>query len=331
LDIEALAKGWAHDLLEAFDWNVQAVPSGFWAAGRMLRKLSVRYGLLFPNSLSSAMAMWFGNIQAVGYRTDGRSFFLHQGLVVQRQGLHDVEYYWRLGEAAHALWGDKTVEWPTRPPERIELRLTDAHHWAAATALAEHRIETPYVVCCPMATGLSQGRPRIWPHFADLCSELLAAGHRVVACPGPNEHEACAKALPGATILPDLSLGAYAAVLQRSERVVANDSGPMHLAAAVGAPVLGVFGVTDPQRTRPWGGHFVGSAAGWPDLNTVLPAFDALPARSAADNSQHSWRHSLHVLSLAKHAAWSRALRERQYAQRAAYAAARRAPSRSAA
>ena len=43
--------------------------------------------------------------------------------------------------------------------------------------------------------------------------------------------------------------------MKRAEWVIANDSGPMHLAAALGVRVLGIFGPTDPQRNGPWHGR----------------------------------------------------------------------------
>src|SRR5262249_39796058 len=89
------------------------------------------------------------------------------------------------------------------------------------------------------------------------------------------EEQECEKFL-NATVLPGLSLGAYAAILAGAEAVIANDSGPMHLAAAVGVPVLGIFGVSDPSRTRPWGGGFAGGPSSWPSLNTVLSIFEKM-------------------------------------------------------
>jgi len=44
----------------------------------------------------------------------------------------------------------------------------------------------------------------------------------------------------------------------------------MHIASAVNANVLGIFGVSDPLRTRPWGAAYIGSKNCWPDLDNVM-------------------------------------------------------------
>ena len=53
-----------------------------------------------------------------------------------------------------------------------------------------------------------------------------------------------------------------------------------HLAAAVGAPLVSVFGVTEPGKTRPWGPHarLVGSGGGWPSYDEVRAAVDGVLA-----------------------------------------------------
>jgi ADP-heptose:LPS heptosyltransferase len=94
---------------------------------------------------------------------------------------------------------------------------------------------------------------KAWPGFADLSRALAARGVPTVCCPGPGEEGATREAAPAALQLGGLGLGAYAALCRRARLTVANDSGPMHPAAAVGAPVLGIFGPGDPARTRPWG------------------------------------------------------------------------------
>lgn len=89
---------------------------------------------------------------------------------------------------------------------------------------------------------------RAWPveKFAAVGDVLATAGVRVVISGGPDERELTAtmKALmtePAEDIGGRLSLGGLAGLLSRAGLVVANDTGPLHLASAVGAPTVGVF------------------------------------------------------------------------------------------
>ncbi len=68
----------------------------------------------------------------------------------------------------------------------------------------------------------------------------------------------------------EVNLYDYAGILALSDEVIANDTGPMHLADAVGAKVLGIFGHSDPRRTRPWGGHYLGEKGRWPTVAEVV-------------------------------------------------------------
>ncbi|WP_406939791.1 glycosyltransferase family 9 protein, partial [Bordetella pertussis] len=77
---------------------------------------------------------------------------------------------------------------------------------------------------------------------------------------------------PSATLLPPLGLGAFAALAQRAALVVCNDSGVSHVAAAVDARQLTLFGVTRPGRTGPWSPRAVclGSETRWPGPEQVM-------------------------------------------------------------
>ena len=276
--LHAVSRGWAKDLLSGMSITLYPLAKTIWQQRGTIRAIAADYGLLFPNSLSSGLAMGLAGVRAVGFRGNCRSLLLHKSLR-RPENLHEVEYFWHLGAAAHELWGDRSTDWPATPPAALGLPLNASHRAEAAKALTAYDVHGAYVVCCPLAVGTTQGVSRIWPHFADLCKFLISEGHHVIACPGPGEEETCRRSLPGATIVPKLSLGAYAAVMEGAERVVANNSGPMHLAAAVGAPVLGIFGVGDVARTRPWGGQYVGGSGSWPDLAEVCTAFEALPTQ----------------------------------------------------
>jgi heptosyltransferase-2 len=126
----------------------------------------------------------------------------------------------------------------------------------------------PMVVMFP---GAARGSSKRWPEgrFADVGRRLAEWGCRVVLAGTAADRELCGRVagqigsgaitLAGATTLAEL-----VALLSRCRVVIANDSGGMHLAAAVGTRVVAVFGVTDPVVTGPMGaGHIVLMAQGF--------------------------------------------------------------------
>jgi len=267
-------RAWASDLLAGHGHAVAALPRGLRASAAATRCSGARHGVLFTNSLGSALAARLGGVAAVGHRGEGRSCLL--AVAVRRVAVHEVEAFWHLAGEAVKRWAGGDGDPP--PPSRLALVLSAAHRDAATTALAAAGIAAPYRVLCPSATGTIAGIAKCWPGFAMLCRGLVERGERVVACPGPGEEAAVTAALPGATILSGLGLGAYAAVLAGARGVIANDSGPLHLAAAVGAAVIGVFGPSDPARTRPWSpaGRCVVGADGWPQVDAVRGVVDEM-------------------------------------------------------
>jgi lipopolysaccharide heptosyltransferase II len=86
--------------------------------------------------------------------------------------------------------------------------------------------------------------------FAALAAKLDQAGYQVWLFWGPGEREYVArlqKNIPSAQLIPETSLRQMAALLARCLLVVSNDNGPMHIAVAVGAPTVTIYGPTDPH------------------------------------------------------------------------------------
>jgi ADP-heptose:LPS heptosyltransferase len=144
--------------------------------------------------------------------------------------------------------------------------------WPAAEAWvdrlwATERIDPagPLCVIHPAARWVTKR----WPadRFAAVADRVAEAGWRVAIVAGAAQREEAAAVgrlfrhgaidLVGRTSLPQLAV-----LLRRATVLVTNDSGPMHLAAAVGTPVVAIFGPTDPRRIGPYGaGHTVLSAS----------------------------------------------------------------------
>jgi lipopolysaccharide heptosyltransferase I len=130
------------------------------------------------------------------------------------------------------------------------------------------------------------GRPnKRWPvaRFSALAERLASeAGARLLLLWGPDEAfmaRDIALALPGhsALLAPPTDLGELTALLKRCRLMIANDTGPLHLAAALGTPALGLFGPTSAERNGPYGPRCRGlqSPDGTMDGLEVVTVFEA--------------------------------------------------------
>jgi heptosyltransferase II len=124
----------------------------------------------------------------------------------------------------------------------------------ALAADALRGVESPAVALAPGARWATKR----WPaeRFAAVADQLSALGIRIVLCGGPGDRDAFSafRAVVRAPIAADLSflpLDALAASLARVQLLIACDSGPVHLATAVGTPVLALFGPTSVTRWGP--------------------------------------------------------------------------------
>ncbi len=261
-------RNWAKDLFAAYPWTVIPLPTTRIARIRTLRAAGSNAGLLLTNSFGSALEFKLAGISATGYARDARSWLLRNAIEVNA-GDHMVEYYYRL---AATLTGSAPAA-----PRDLRLRIDAPARQHAQELLTAHGVGAKYVVLCPVAVGLHRGKVKAWDGFTRLAGELLAAGTHVVAMPGPGETATVRTVLPAATVLPESNVATFASLLAGAQLVVANDSGPGHLAAAVGARLISVFGVTEPEKTRPWSSRasLIGTSAGWPSYAAVRAAVDA--------------------------------------------------------
>lgn len=267
---------WAPELFAAYPWPVMRLLHDRRQRVRELRKhFSIGTpALLLTNSFGSAFDFWLAHLRLAGYSTDLRRPMLSRPFKVpprwrrrSEAPMHMVEYYYEL--ACQMVGGES----PPVPP-RLALRLLPATVDKARRLLDEAGVGNEYVVLCPVAVGRYKGRVKAWDGFGALCADLRRNGIAVVACPGPGERDAVRQAVPEATILKPVDLGTFAALLAASRLVVANDSGAAHVAAAVQARLVTLFGVTDARRTGPWSPTAVGvgSERGWPSFNEVAAA-----------------------------------------------------------
>lgn len=117
-------------------------------------------------------------------------------------------------------------------------------------------VRTPQVVLLAPTAGWGA---KEWPaiRFGYLARELHRLGITVLVNASPGAPDSVASLVvacsQGRARTVPCTLPQLIALVQRVDLVVAGDSGPLHLAAAVGVPALGLYGPTDPARTGPWG------------------------------------------------------------------------------
>ena len=261
---ELFGKPWIKDLFSAYPYVTHVIPNKFWEARRLFQKSSANQAIIYTNGLSRPLQLAGTQTKSVGYyQSKIRSMLLHRSKH-KPAGLHEIEYFWQLTQFA--------VKKPLLIPQNPKLLIADVSQQQADDLVKKHHIKSDFIMICPGAIGHgTQRKSKVWPHWQSLCKRLSKQGISLVACPAPFETRAFSQAFGQyVQMLPNIGLPLYAALMQRANHVLCNDSGPMHLAAAVTAPVLGIFGQSDPKRTQPWGGNYIGELNNWPSFDEVM-------------------------------------------------------------
>jgi heptosyltransferase-2 len=218
---------------------------------REIRGRRFDLGVLFQKAFEAAVFAKAGSVGRIyGYATDGRGAMLTDALpeTEATRATHHARVFLDLAAAAGADTSDRTLRFP----------LGEADRQAAARILAGAHVEegVPFVAIHPGASK----RPRAWhPSRLGEAAGILARelGGPVLVLGGPGDREAGAEAarhagasvadLTGKTTIKEM-----AALLERARLFLGSDSGPMHVAAAAGAPIVARFGPGTPQKTGPF-------------------------------------------------------------------------------
>lgn len=232
-------------------------PAGMRAAVRALRDWVPDCAFVFPNSFRSALVPFLARVpQRVGGAGHLRAWMLTRITAPQSDPdrAHQAwEYMDIVGQAVQGTTPAALDVPMLNPPEEAR---------RAAAALVK---DLPPASLVGLAPGAARGPSKRWParHFAELGKVLVKHGRAVVVLGSAGEAQTCSRIAgdigpaavnaAGRTTLPEL-----AALLSLCETVVANDSGSMHLATAVGTRVVAIFGITNPAQTGPLGdGHVI--------------------------------------------------------------------------
>jgi lipopolysaccharide heptosyltransferase II len=218
-----------------------------------LRRRGFDGALLLQNAFDAALIAFLGGIpERAGYPTDARRFLLTLPVPLPPgyQERHDVEYYLCLLDGLGI---------PRPVPAALKLAVTEEEREAMATRLASLGVarDEPIVAINPGATYGSAKRwyPDRFAAVADTLSEEWRAAVVLVGSPAEaplaGEIEASMRS-PAVNLAGKTAVRELMALLSLSSFLVTNDSGPMHIGAALGVPLVAIFGPTDWRRTSPW-------------------------------------------------------------------------------
>lgn len=219
------------------------------SVGRELRPLRaprIDAAVLFPNSWRSAIAARLcGARRLIGYARDGRGILLTHALDApdRRTAVAATTYYARLAGFA--------IGEPVPASTPLSLAVSDSER-AAADALVP--AGAPLLLVNP---GANRADKR-WPaaRFASAAREIAAAhGLRVAVTGSPAEAALVGEAAAACggidLVSRGVTLSALKGVMTRSALLLCNDTGPRHIAAALGTPCVALFGPTDHRWTSP--------------------------------------------------------------------------------
>jgi heptosyltransferase-2 len=261
-----------------------------WRMSRRWRHFKFDLAILLTNSFGSALVAALAKIpERWGYKTDGRSWLLTKGVARKPRMAEGVGK--RKGEN-HFLLSEEADFWPLRPeaehqvlyylrllqglglkvpakPE-ISLNVSDDEREMGRRRLAASGLDPlplrtekrPLIVLNP---GASYGPAKRWPaaRFGSVAAGLeKSCGGRSIII-GSAEEEKLAREVVEAAMARGISqppvvltgkttLRELAGILSWASLMITNDTGPMHLANALGVPVVALFGPTDPRVTGPW-------------------------------------------------------------------------------
>jgi len=254
------------------------------AVAKMLRPRRFRQAILFKNSFASALAVFLAGIPCrIGYAREGRGPLLTSGLSSPRTSVGKfkpfsmIDYYLAVASWLGCDTTDRRLELCVDPPDAETLK-------AKLPELSES--QGPIVIMVP---GGAFGPSKCWPaeRFAQAADWLISNyGATVVVSVSPvavekqiAEHiQQCSANKLISLAERSINLGELKALFSGAELVISNDTGPRHIAIALGRKIVTLFGPNDPAWTQ----------TGWKDEIQLIGEAPCAPcARGLCRESEH--------------------------------------------
>ncbi len=215
-----------------------------------LRKKNFDIAFILHRSFTKALIATLAGInKRIGYPTKNRSFLLTKTVEEPAEGLHKVEYFLNVARAVGIEPGSRSYEFFIKDSDRNFIRELLKGGGASD--------ENLLVVICPGGNW----DPKRWPkeNFAKLADLLIERFGARIAISGAKKDMGLAEGIKAMMrnspiiVCGKTTLRQLGALLERANLVIANDTGPMHIAVSMKAKTIALFGPTSPNITGPYG------------------------------------------------------------------------------
>lgn len=227
------------------------------------RERNFDLAVLLPNSFDAALVPFAARVpMRSGFATAHRARLLTNPIPVPawRGERHEVFYYLEIvAQLEDSLTGK--VDFAAREPE-FDLRVSDARRIHVVEILRARGVNfaRPVVAICPGSTNSLAKR---WgtERFAALADRLIEQADAEVVLIGAKQEMDVTEQVVSAMrhqpkiLTGELTLAETIAALDLCAVLISNDTGPAHIAAALGTKIIAIFGPTNPLTTRPFGAH----------------------------------------------------------------------------
>lgn len=272
-EISLHIRNWATGIFEDSDFideivqlepNRSKIGSAF-SQAKVLREKQFDAAILFPNSFETALLARLGKIPIrFGYAKEMRSFLLTDAVRIPdwKNHRHEIFFYLNLiSEFEKKLLGTDTV---SKSAPRFDLQVSDERKRMASEFLEKSGVDASKRTIAFVAGSTNSRAKRWWPEkYAEL-NDLIQTGldANVILIGAPDESDVAIKVAEKAKRKPIVmagktTLGQVTAILSICDLVISNDTGPAHIAAALGTKTLVIFGPTNPVTTQPWNSEII--------------------------------------------------------------------------
>ncbi len=252
------------DEILTFEPQASAVKNIFNQA-KIWRENQFDLAVVFPNSFESALAAKLGRAaRRFGYAKEGRSFLLTDAVKIPawKNQRHEVFYYLNLiAEIEFKFFGTKTV---LENEPLFDLKISEQRKHQARKFLEANGIDLTKKIVA-FCAGSTNSNAKRWhaESYAELNDRIQSElNANVILIGAGNEREVSNAVAEISKIKPFVltgktDLAEVSAILSLCDLLVSNDTGPAHIAAALGTKTITIFGPTNPLTTKPWNAEIV--------------------------------------------------------------------------